>query len=784
VKYFRIGLTIGFLAFALICLIDKCNAEEYRVDSFIGGINVATDSTDLLPNQALNLTNLTFDMPNVLTSREGYSYWNSTAFNGVEGQEIDAITIYNDRIMSVVNGWPFANESHFQWTGDSLVVFNDSDFVYDIGDPEWLYMKAGYGDTIIISGVKYEVANVATSDDSTIQLSTNYAGSDDTIASYIYRKYLGSFDFFTEYGGILYFLSDDDYAGFTMVFNDTLLKYLAIIDTGTITSSIDFDTSSYIARGSDVVLKVGERKAVARSAGIFDSMGISIGDIFFYYYKYSCRRGRDRGKGGGYIIRDGTFYSTITAIDTAATNEWIEIEDVFRTPCGDPVLEANSWEVRREHTVAVVDSLYDGFADGSKNWFDIEFGNELYTRFYAVTADSGYDAIKNILNNDDTTLVLEGAVASGVNYYIMTMIPSYLLRGGSAIDSIYKEQPRFKQMIFYNGQYYAIGTYENKEPGPFPNPFDGTLEVYLPRYDRIWYSHPGFPGYANRTYFFELETGGVTSVLFTLRDRLYVGMTTSIWSSVGLPQIVNDRGDQIIVKVVSNNGIPDIDNWAKSTEEYGYYTNKTGTYGFDGVRPQEISLLIDPIIENNYSSRIVMVYQNPHLYISFTDSNFTLVYDERFKTFTKFDFGMTCAYAPPDSDIIYFGLNGQPGRIYYYPNGEYWDRNSSTDSSGIEIEYKSGWQSYGGYWLNKRITEGYFPMLTPDTASVSIYSNFSGTADDVITADSASRFVYRKDADNDATGEYFQIAIRDTVYNQAIIGGYRIIWEQISQEKK
>jgi hypothetical protein len=240
----------------------------------------------------------------------------------------------------------------------------------------------------------------------------------------------------------------------------------------------------------------------------------------------------------------------------------------------------------------------------------------------------------------------------------------------------------------------------------------------------------------------------------------------------------------VLTEVVSNNGIPDLDNWAKATEEYGYFTNKTGIYRFNGVRPEKISYTVDPIIEDNYDSEIVMAYKNPDLYISFTDSNFTLVYDERFNAFSKLDFGMTCAYVDPDSDYVYFGLNGKPGRIYYYPNGEYWDRNSSTDSSAIEIEYKSGWQSYGGYWLNKRLTEGYFPMLTPDTATISIYSDFSGTADDAITADSAGRFVYRKDADNDATGEYFQIAIRDTVYEQAIIGGYRLIWETIDMWKK
>jgi hypothetical protein len=794
VKYFRIGLTIGFLVFALICLIDRCNAEDYIVPNFIGGINVATDSTDLLPNQALNLTNLTFDMPNVATVREGYSYYNATAFNGVESEEVDAITIYNDRIISVVNGWPFANTSHFQWTGDSLVVTNGSDVVYDIGDRDWLYLKSGYGDTVIISGSKYAIESVSSGNDTTITFTTNYSGSTDTVASYIVRKYLGEFDSFYEYDGVLYFLSDDTYAGFPMIFNDTTLQYLAVVDTGQVSSALDLDTSSFLASGDNVVLKSGERKAYIRDSTGFDNFGIQTGDIFFYYYDYKCIRSHDRR--GGYIIRDGRFYSKVTAIDTSSIISWIEIEDVFNVPCGQLISETNSWEIRREASVPVVDSNYVGLTDPNKNWFDDVFADKLFTGFYAVTSDSGYGAVKDIFNNDDTTLVLnEGIVATGY-YYIMPSLPvSLLASGGGIIDSIYKEQGRYKQLLFHGGQYYAIGTYQNAGLGwrGYPNPFGDMDTIYVPRYNRIWYSHPGYPGYAPRDYYLSLGLNQLTSVLFTIRGRLYIGTTTGIWTSSGTPELVNASGDQIKEQVVSNNGIPDLDNWAKATEEYGYFTNRTGVYRFNGVRAERISWLVDPIIENNYNSRIMMIYKNPNLYVSFTDSNLTLVFDERFTyTYmgltiippTTFDFGMTCAYAHPDSDFIYFGLNGQPGRIYYYPNGEYWDRNSATDSAAIKIEYKSGWQTYAGYWLNKVINEVHFPMLSPDTATISIYSDFSGTADDVVYADSAGRFVYRKNPDNDATGEYFQIAIRDTVYEQIIIGGYKIEWETADQWKK
>jgi len=675
--------------------------------------------------------------------------------------------------------------TRLHWVGESLSVINGQDTCYDVGTHDFLYLKSSELDSIDIGGTRYgfssEMQNI--SNDTVIDLLSNYAGSTDTVANYTVYKYI---DYVSEYptmvenNGILYIVYNGIYYGSVISYrSDTSWQFMAVLDTGKVTSAVDLDTSSFVATGDNVRLRSGTNTAFNLDTGVWDTAGIAVGDMFFYYYKYQCLRSHDRRGGGS--IQDGTFYSKITEIDTAGIDDYIELEYTFETPCGgatQPITESNSWEIRREATVTPIDSNMVGLADSSKNWNDINFSNGLYTSFYAVSSDSGYDAIWNIFENGDTILVIDGTIVAGDYYYIMSGIPTYLLRNAVAEDSLFKEFPRFKQMLFYGGQFYSIGTYYGKrenEPAGYPNPFGDEYEGHG---DRIWYSHPGYPGYIRYDYFFTLDKGEVATLLFVIRDNLYISTSNGIWRSVGVPAVKGDRGSQTLTKVVSNNGIPDINNWAKATEEYGYFTNRTGIYRFDGIRPEKISWAVDPIIEQNYESRIVMVYQNPDLYISFTDSNFTLVYDERFNAFTKLDFGMTCAYAPSDTNIIYFGLNGQTGRVYYYPNGEYWDRNSPTDSSAIDITYESGWQSLtDGPWVSKKLNSIYLPVRSDTSFHFDIFTDFDTVASDTFTSATYTQKAYRIDELN-AVGDYFKTKITATVIDTMIIRPYRLTWSE------
>jgi hypothetical protein len=789
VKHIRIGFTIGFLVFALICLIDRCNAEEYRVNDFIGGINVATDSTDLLPNQALNLTNLTFDMPNVLTSREGYSYWNDSL---ISDNEIQAIFIYEPyadtlRLTFACNGFIYINDDlsdpgtvdwdtlRLSFTDDSLNATASSATITVVAFKNpWWYLKTGgdnsTGDHIIVdednSETEYAITKVSWTDDDEMTITPVYAGTTGVEMNYtVYRKILGD-PYFAQFRDELYVCDSD---GFPIIYDDTSYSFVALLDSGIISSVVDLNDTVTVYSDGLVKVKYQDNKVYGNSDVIWQPSWADSTWDFESHVTYYNRQG------GSQVVN---WSSTILDVDSA--NRVLTLEDVY--PYSSIYrADFNPYEIKTVYYLCVLDSGV-AITDTNKNWMDIDFldGN-LLTGLRSVFGSHGVFYNRMIGCNSDIAYKVPKTtlIAAGKSYYIFAGgIPYYFT--SYVTDDTRLEYPRYKQIAFYKNQMFGLG--HRKLVGNYSSRVNDD-------YDVIWYSYPSIPRYSPALdYNFSVDKNENNNVFFHLRDRLFIGTENSIWSYSG---IINES---FLHKTVANNGIPDIDNFVKSTEEYGYFTNRTGVYRFNGVRPEKISWLVDPIIEQNYNSRIVMVYQNQLLYVSFTDSNFTQVFDERYPISIgngkvalpsyRLDFGMTCAYAPPDTDIIYFGLKGQNGRIYYYPNGEYWDRNSPTDSSAIKIEYKSGWQTYAGYWLNKAINEAYFPMLSPDTATISIYSDFSGTADDVVYADSASRFVYRKNPDNDATGEYFQVAIRDTVYEQIIIGGYKIEWETADQWKK
>jgi hypothetical protein len=244
-------------------------------------------------------------------------------------------------------------------------VINDSNYVYDTGDNDWLGMKIGYGDEIVMGGQTDTISVLAKTDDTTIVLFNAYDGASDTLESYTVRKYLGSFGSFAEYDGILYMMSDSLYSGFITVYNDTSYKFLAVIDSGTVTTAIDLDTSTFVVAGNCIHLgRNGKRAMNLDRDHPLDGCGATSGDIFYYYYQWQSPDASRR-------ISDATFYSKIDSIDTTGYTDYIFIEDQF-VPWGHVVHHCNPWEIQREATVPIVDSTYGGLADGSKNWFDVD----------------------------------------------------------------------------------------------------------------------------------------------------------------------------------------------------------------------------------------------------------------------------------------------------------------------------------------------------------------------------------------------------------------------------
>ena len=788
---------IGFvlLAFALTAICTSGQCEEYIVPNFIGGINVGTDSTDLAPNQSLVLKNLTFDMPNVATNRKGYSYWNDSLISDNEIQTNFIYKPYADtqRLVFVCNGYIYINAGlddpgtvdwdtlRFSVSGDSLRVVNGQNFATDVDDDLFFQLFVGNGDRLIdANGEDTQIERSALTYSNIIFFTDNYGGSTDTVTYEIVKRISGN-PYFAQYQNRLYV---NDSENFPFVYNDTSMIYLAVVDTGTVTDTVNVGDSTLIYNTGDV--HVAGKYVYGRGDSLlFETGGVQPGDVFIMYFQQEGRGDRD---GGGLRIADIRFAAIVA--DTLSEKR-LELDRVMPYT---PINYWNDYEIRREYFSCVLTDTAQAVIDTGKSWWDTQYGDVYLQNFYAISSHYGVYSNFVIQCNSDTTFTCEqtrpelvGYMRPDDQYAIFSRIPYDT--DTSFLDQ-YIEYPRFSKMQFYNNQLFAFGFDQITE-----DEWSGCCEQaknLKANIQRIWYSEILMPYFMRYNYNFDVTSNSGITNLFELRDGLYISDEIGIWRFSGRPYLFGVLSEGITTKTATNNGIPDLDNWAKATEEYGYFTNRTGIYRFDGVRPEKISYLIDPIIEGNYNSRIVMVYQNPILYVSFTDSNFTLAFDERYEYYdhgqlvipsTELNFGMTCAYAPPDTNIIYFGLHGQNGRVYYYPNGECWDRNSPTDSSAIPIEYKSGWQAFGGYWINKQLQKGYFPMLSPDTANIYIYKNFVTTPADSLIVDSTGRFVYSKKITN-MTAEYIQTQIIDTVSSQIIIGGYRYTWQELPEFPK
>ncbi|GAG97507.1 unnamed protein product, partial [marine sediment metagenome] len=97
-----------------------CGQEKgvYTVENYHGGLNVATDGTNLRPDESLTLTNLTLDTVGVLVPRRGFSYYDSLVIKA--DSEIQAIYVYE----------PYANTQRMVIACGGFIYINS-----DLTDP-------------------------------------------------------------------------------------------------------------------------------------------------------------------------------------------------------------------------------------------------------------------------------------------------------------------------------------------------------------------------------------------------------------------------------------------------------------------------------------------------------------------------------------------------------------------------------------------------------------------------------------------------------------------------
>jgi hypothetical protein len=774
------------IVLAVIVLWALAEGEVYEFSNASGGLQVAKDSTALAPNEAMVMDNLTLDPAGFPKAREGYSFVDSSVIKA--DTEIQAIYIYEPipdtlRMVVVCGGFIYIwndltdpgavdwDTLRLSFTGDSIDATNGSATITTTtGKDSWWYTNTWgdntTGDHLIVdeddTETEYAIQKIFQTGHNSMTITPAYAGTTGVEMNYtIYKKIHGD-PYITQFRNELYICDSD---GFSIIYNDTGYTFIALLDSGFITASVPLNDTVTIYSTGKTRVKHQENKVYGNNNVVWQS---TWGDGTWEYTIHTRARKRQSKI---YELEDISWSSKITDVDS--TEKVLTLEDIYPWV---PVDVWNDYEIKTIYYLCVLDS---GLAviDSNKNWMDFELGDAYLEGLRSVFGPAtSYGTFNNRLigcNSDVAFAVPKEAANAGIT----TDAAYYIFAGGLpyqftslVTDDTRMEYPRYRHIAFYNNQLFGLGY--RKLVGNY------TLTTKSD-YDLVWYSHPSIPRYSpSLDYNFALDKNENNSVFFPIRNSLFIGTDNSIWQYSGI------LGQSIFSKVVSNNGIPDYNNWVKATEKYGYFVNHTGAYRFDGVEPEKISWNVDPLIRDNYGSRIVMVYQDNFLYISFTDSNFTLVYDERFGVFTsRFDFGMTCAYAPPDTNIIYFGHSEHKGQVFYYPNGKYYNQLSDTTET-YSTAYESGWMADGGYWTNKIFKEGYFKINNSLTSTVKLYTDFNATPCDTLVCDSTGIFVYHKLLENDCVGEYHKIRIEGGADSSAVFGEYRLEWEIAPQPLK
>ena len=763
---------------------------KYSVNSFTGGINLAGDSTDLAPNEALSLKNFEITQ-NSAESRHGISVWNTNSIdtNGTS-VKIDNIFIYEPypdtlRLCIAAAGFiyiiptldnpawdttSFPGDVDSAWgqyrlgfQGDGLKVFYNGGSCVDGGKTFW-YTKISMGDRLVVdddsSSSEYEITNMWTQGDTTIFISPNYKGATDSENKYmVYKKMNRGITAFKQIEQLLYISGLADY---TIVYDDTNYQFLALVDSGIVDSANTLEDSVLYYNNGTVFVEWGSNIVKNwEGAQFWPSNNVDSGSIFILkWFRHITPRSPEEGRWASEII------------DVDSAQNTLELADILEIV--GLQLNGQNYEIVKNLAPCNFDADIE-IRDGSKNWFDDQYGNQYLTGLYYVSGLEGATRAKtefiycnsdsglqvDTLNNDNPGTSI-GVPDSGDVYYIFSGVPVHGI-------ATLRKNPFFEQLFYKNNQLFGFGAQA---------PDSAWWSDAKATGFRIWYSEIDIPFLMKSTYFFDLDKTENITVSFELINGTYIATTNSIWRMSGIASTDVQVGNLNVRKIVSNVGIPDIDNWAQATLEYIYFADETGLYFFNGIREKKIGLRVDPLFERYRQSDLVMGYFpiEKRLFISWPDSGVTLIYDENYDAFIgPFDFGMTCMNqqsAELDTTIFFFGHSDTLGHVFFYPNSVYFDSMPGT-SVNISYEYLSGHQSYSDYSYPKKPREIALSVQSPGAMEVAFYNDFSSSKADSFVTDSTGNFVYIPSFDRGFVhGEYLQTGITASAGEKVILRGY------------
>lgn len=774
-----------FLAFiSILLMFAVINAETYKF-TFTGGLNNAFDSTDLAPDEALLLKNLTFEYPNVLTSRHGFSSWNNTQ---VDTFPIDNIFFYEPypdtiRLVFACNGFIYIADTSIvdtisDWDSYRLGFSDDSLYVTDginvpaRPSPSWWYARVCGHDILSVNGSEYTIRYVQPVTDTILYLGSAYSGSNGYADFTIYKRMAGDI-IFEQFGSKLYISSN---WSFPIVYDDTTYKFLCLLDSGQVDASFSLDADYDIYDAGQIQIYYNSNIAQGSDDALFgwsDSSGLTGDGTEILRFRYSLFVFPRMN----IIYRE--FASPIMDIDSA--NNTLTLGDAWETAedSGYYFPHAQDREYRdytiTSQTTALHSDADSAITDRSKNWFDDIYGSRYLSDMYFVSGTYGYNSFKNIYGNSDSTFQIEQDTFPFADdyYYIFTALP--FSDDSSANGSTSSQY--FSQIEFYNNQLFGIG---------------GTKTNVYNRigFNKIFNSDINMPSYIKSNYNTDMDYTDILTSLFKLKDYLYATSNNSIYFISGNAGTDVLTGNLEVRKISNAAGVNDIDNVIPANVEYAYFADETGLYRFNGVRPEKISYSIDKAIEKYWDSECVLGYYDQQLYNSFPDSGITYCYDERYGIYYGYlDFGISSFNTQSsklDVDVFYFANPEFDGMIFYYPNELYKD--TIADSSiTYTCQYKTGWQSLGGIYneeletTRKKLTKVIVEADKAGDLDLFVYVDKGASAIDTVTFSTSGSYIYTPSPNGSCVGERFQLELtngtKSMVNSRIIIRSIEVEYE-------
>lgn len=812
--------------------------QEYAVSDFRGGLNLATDSIDQAPNEAIQADNTTLDKFGALHKRYGIINWNSSLISSgklwnihyVEDKNADKMLFFASNLSIYERkGWEdTVDVTGTQWRrmqvsysrGIIDTAENGQRYIY--GDSTSWILAVDVDDNIEFEGDIAQSWNIdSVLADTILHIDADLTSAHGDTTTYRIIKNIANptlakpgYADLSSWGGKLY-VADGSHEPWYYDGDQPYL--LGIVDSGTVTTAAVVDTTFAPYDSGTVTLIVGSN-IVRISGGNVADTAFEPGNMFRAQYEVedcqhsSNKMARFNARIIGRSTADSSFY-----LSGAVSWSWAEcvpqtIHITMPQPDGEELVR--TWKIEARY-IRITTKQYQYLEDTTKVFPD---GPEVnYVGFWIV---NGKDAKKRgyISGNTDRVISFDStgvSFSAGDRYYVVRQHPEMrhpIVDWGYSPypdpfgddpyplvpeGSTYTELNYFKQIIFHRNRLYAIGySIVPKAAGGFS--VGDTINT-----GRIWFSDIAMPRYIFADWNFDVTGANTGSQnlslysadacqrMFVLRDDLYIITNSNIYRLSGEPDVNQDGYGLYLSQVVRGIGTNQPYGIVVTKDNVAYIMNQEGIWLFDGNVINKISYNVDPLVERYRGSRMVAGKFKDNLFFSYPDSNKTLLFFDPLKKFVgPWDIGMLTIndqFVAIDSNYFLFSRSVNSSYVLKYPRDfiNFSDILAPNDTAVVVFRYRPGWLTLGT--LRDKVLEDIeitaFTINPVDGYDflnyLALYRDFTDTVRWSATAFSEGTPInaFESIGDDGAIhGRAYQILVKDSTDNDFWLSNYLLRW--------